>query len=154
MSSDGGGEPVDGSGDRVFGLGRDCRATGQIRSGLLVLKKGSALALSEPFRRTVIEIRVPRSRPVGLCQRRWPGKPTHNGFITALNNKPIRMPARAWPLPPGPGAPQWHRHEHGGRSEKAGSLGRTDNEDRPRSAIGYTAPTALHHPGGATGPSP
>ena len=72
-----------------------------------------------------------------------PGKPTDNGFIEAFNSK-LRSECL-------------NAHcfmSLADAAEKLEDSRRHYNEDRPHSAIGHNAPSALHFPGGVTSPLP
>ena len=72
-----------------------------------------------------------------------PGKPTDNGFIEVFNSGLRAECLNA----------HWFLTLVDAR-EKLESWRRDTNEVRPHSAIGYNVPIAIHHPGGATSPSP
>ena len=72
----------------------------------------------------------------------WPGKPTGNGFIEALNGKLRAECLNAyWPLTL-VDAPK-----------KLENLRRDYNEVRPHSAIGYKVTIDIHNPDSAASPS-
>ncbi len=72
-----------------------------------------------------------------------PGKPTDNGFIEAFNSKFRAECLNA----------HWFLTLADAR-EKIEYWRRDYNEVRPRSAIGYNVPIALHNPGDTPSPSP